>query len=44
MGPENDCADGSTHASNGYDNAFVWLRDVITSASASCHVVFDFDV
>jgi len=36
--------DGSTHASTGYDNSFVWLQDVITSASPSCSVVFDFDV
>lgn len=36
--------DGSVHASTGYDNSFVWLQDVVMTASPSCSIMFDFDV
>jgi hypothetical protein len=36
--------DGSVHASTGYDNSFVWLQEVVTTASPARSVVFDFDV
>ena len=35
--------DGSAHASTGYDNSFVWIQGVVTSASPSCSAAFDFD-
>ena len=33
--------DGSARLSNGYDNSFVWLQDVITSNSWSSRAAFD---
>jgi len=36
--------DGSARLSNGYDNSFVWLQNVITNVSTSCRACFDFDV
>jgi hypothetical protein len=40
-GLKSTAPDGSTRLSTGYDNSFVWLQNVITSAVPSCRASFD---
>jgi hypothetical protein len=36
--------DGSARLSNGYDNSFIWLQNVITHEKTSCRASFDHTV
>ncbi|MCU1327595.1 MAG: hypothetical protein JWN34_2965 [Bryobacterales bacterium] len=36
--------DGSVRLSNGYDNSFIWLQNIITASRTSCRAEFDHEV